>query len=143
MQVGAVDVQGRHHRPAVVIFWSPINKTVPTVGSFLIRQLRGAGPDGVVLIGRRDEHRLLATIPVGIPVLIIAGEEDSQFPVHAVRRMADAIKGSTFRVLLRTGHLAARENPGEVNTAIDAILAARPVACPDDDARGSEEGEER
>ncbi|MEW2274320.1 alpha/beta fold hydrolase [Streptomyces griseofuscus] len=81
-----------------------------------------------VLIGRRDEHRLLATVPAGIPVLIVAGEEDSQFPVHAVRRMADAIEGSTFRVLLRTGHLAARENPDEVNATIDAFLASCPAA---------------
>ncbi|MYR86625.1 alpha/beta hydrolase, partial [Streptomyces sp. SID685] len=53
---------------------------------------------------------------------------DSQFPVHAVRRMADAIEGSTFRVLLRTGHLAARENPDEVNATIDAFLASCPAA---------------
>ncbi|MFF5405064.1 alpha/beta fold hydrolase [Streptomyces misionensis] len=81
-----------------------------------------------VLIGRRDEHRLLATIRAGIPVLIVAGEEDSQFPVHAVRRMADAIEGSTFRVLPRTGHLAARENPDEVNATIDTFLGARLAA---------------
>lgn len=82
-----------------------------------------------ILIGRRDEHRLLGTIPAAIPVLIIAGEEDSQFPVHAVRRMADAIEGSTFRVLLHTGHLAARENPEQTNKEIDAFLAAHPVAA--------------
>ncbi|CAK7283872.1 alpha/beta fold hydrolase [Streptomyces misionensis] len=81
-----------------------------------------------ILIGRRDEHRLLATIPADIPVLIVAGEEDSQFPVHTVRRMADAIAGSTFRVLPHTGHLAARENPAEVNATIDAFLEACPAA---------------
>ncbi|MEV5747728.1 alpha/beta fold hydrolase [Actinoallomurus sp. NPDC052308] len=79
-----------------------------------------------ILIGRKDEHRRLATIR-NIPVLIIAGEEDSQFPVHAVRKMADAIEGSTFRVLLHTGHLAARENPDAVNAEIDAFLAALPA----------------
>ncbi|WP_329250031.1 alpha/beta hydrolase [Actinoallomurus sp. NBC_01490] len=75
-----------------------------------------------ILIGRKDEHRRLATIE-NIPVLIIAGEEDSQFPVHVVRKMADAIAGSTFRVLPHTGHLAARENPDGVNAEIDAFLA--------------------
>ncbi|MCO5972939.1 alpha/beta fold hydrolase [Actinoallomurus soli] len=80
-----------------------------------------------ILIGRKDEHRRLATIR-NIPVLIIAGEEDSQFPVHAVRKMADAIENSTFRVLLHTGHLAARENPDAVNAEIDAFLAALPAA---------------
>jgi 3-oxoadipate enol-lactonase len=75
-----------------------------------------------ILIGRRDEHDLLATIQ-DTPVLVIAGEEDSQFPVHAVRRLADAIPGAKFRVLLHTGHLAARENHDEVNAAIDEFLA--------------------
>ncbi|WP_257585846.1 MULTISPECIES: alpha/beta fold hydrolase [unclassified Streptomyces] len=42
--------------------------------------------------------------------------------------MADAIEGSTFRVLPHTGHLAARENPEEVNATIDAFLGARLAA---------------
>ncbi|ATL70608.1 alpha/beta fold hydrolase [Nocardia terpenica] len=82
-----------------------------------------------ILIGRKDEHRRLATISPDIPVLIIAGEEDSQFPVHVVRKMADAIPGSTFRVLPHTGHLAARENPDAVNAEIDAFLTALPAAA--------------
>ncbi|MFD3307201.1 alpha/beta fold hydrolase [Streptomyces sp. NPDC058694] len=81
-----------------------------------------------ILIGRKDEHRRLNTIS-NVPVLIIAGEEDSQFPVHVVRKMADAIEGSTFRVLLHTAHLAARDNPDGVNAEIDAFLAAPPAAA--------------
>ncbi|MEW2458496.1 alpha/beta fold hydrolase [Streptomyces albus] len=81
-----------------------------------------------ILIGRKDEHRRLNTIR-NVPVLIIAGEEDSQFPVHAVRKMADAIEGSTFRVLQHTAHLAARENPEAVNTEIDTFLASLPAAA--------------
>ncbi len=65
---------------------------------------------------------------VDLPYPRVAGEEDSQFPVHAVRSMADAIEGSTFRVLPHTGHLAARENPEEVNATIDAFLGARLAA---------------
>ncbi|MGW1759738.1 alpha/beta fold hydrolase [Streptomyces mirabilis] len=59
-----------------------------------------------ILIGRKDEHRRLNTIR-NVTVLVLAGEEDSQFPVHVVRKMADAIEGSTFRVLQHTAHLAA------------------------------------
>ncbi|MFB7442396.1 alpha/beta fold hydrolase [Streptomyces mirabilis] len=65
-------------------------------------------------IGRKDEHRCLNTIR-NVPVLIIAGEEDSQFPVHVVRKMADVIEGGTFRALQHTAHLAARENPEDVD----------------------------
>ncbi|MBR7678797.1 alpha/beta fold hydrolase, partial [Streptomyces daliensis] len=79
-----------------------------------------------ILIGRKDEHRRLHTIQ-NVPALIIAGEEDSQFPVHVVRKMADAIEGSTFRVLPHTAHLAARENPDAVNAEIDTFLTTLPT----------------
>jgi 3-oxoadipate enol-lactonase len=75
------------------------------------------------ILGRQDEHRRLSTISPDIPVLVIAGEEDSQFPVHIVRRMADAIPSSTFEVLAHSAHLAARETPGEVNQAVDRFLS--------------------
>lgn len=77
-----------------------------------------------ILIGRRDEHRLLNTIR-DIPVLIIAGEEDRQFSIHVVRRMAEAIDGSTFRILTHSAHLAARETPDAVNAEIDEFLCAK------------------
>ncbi|MFC9633364.1 alpha/beta fold hydrolase [Streptomyces mirabilis] len=81
-----------------------------------------------LLIGRKDEHRRLNTTR-NVRVLIIAGEEDSQFPVHVVRKMADAIEGSTFGVLQHTAHLAARENSEGVDAEIDAFLAALPAAA--------------
>ncbi|BBZ27525.1 putative hydrolase, alpha/beta fold protein [Mycolicibacterium madagascariense] len=75
-----------------------------------------------ILIGRRDEHSLLATI-TDTPVMIVAGEEDSQFPVHVVRRMAEAIPNGRFEIIKYTGHLAARENPDAVNALIDDFLS--------------------
>ena len=74
-----------------------------------------------VLVDRRDEHELLAGI-TDCPVLVIAGEEDSEFPVEVSRRMADAIPGSRLKVLRHTSHLAARENPSVVNAVIDDFL---------------------
>ncbi|WP_194897445.1 alpha/beta fold hydrolase [Catenulispora pinisilvae] len=104
-------------RPEFVDYLSVILRNDPKSVAWALRS---------ILIGRRDEHRLLATI-TDVPVLIIAGEEDSQFPVHVVRRMADAIPTATFKVLLHTGHLAARENPESVNAEIDAFLAGLPA----------------
>ncbi|MFE4814883.1 alpha/beta fold hydrolase [Streptomyces sp. NPDC056704] len=91
------------------------------------RSVRGLGP---AQHPHRPQGRArrLNTIR-NVPVLILAGEEDSQFPVHVVRKMADAIEGSTFRVLQHTAHLAARENPEGVNAEIDAFLAALPAAA--------------
>ena len=75
-----------------------------------------------VVIESRDRHALLGTIR-GVPVLVLAGEEDRRFSVGEARNMADAIAGSQFTVLPHTGHLAARETPGAVNASIDAFLA--------------------
>lgn len=76
-----------------------------------------------ILLNRTDVHRLVGTI-ADVPVLVIAGEEDSQFPVWVVRRLANAIPTATFVEIARTGHLAALESPDEVNEAIASFLAA-------------------
>jgi pimeloyl-ACP methyl ester carboxylesterase len=59
----------------------------------------------------------------------VVGQEDSQFPVHAERKMADAIPGTTSRVLQHTAHLAARENPDSVSAGVAAFLAPLPAAA--------------
>ncbi len=50
-----------------------------------------------------------------IIVLIIAGEEGRQFLAHVVRKRADPIQRSTFRVLIHSAPLTACEAPAEVN----------------------------
>jgi hypothetical protein len=56
----------------------------------------------------------------------VVGQEDSQFPVRAERKTADATPGATFRVLQHTAHLAAWEN--NFNADIDVFLATLPAA---------------
>lgn len=75
-----------------------------------------------VVPNRPDQHELLKTITV--PVLIVAGEEDQTFPVEETRAMANSIPGSKFTVLLNTAHLAALENPDEVNNIIELHMQA-------------------
>jgi 3-oxoadipate enol-lactonase len=77
-----------------------------------------------VVPDRRDQHALLKTIRR--PVLVIAGEEDRTFPVAETRAMADAIPGSTFRVLPQVGHLAALEAPELVNEVVAEFLRTLP-----------------
>ncbi|WP_206601294.1 alpha/beta hydrolase [Mycobacterium sp. IEC1808] len=74
-----------------------------------------------ILLGREDTHRALQTI-AGVPVLVIAGDEDRQFTVNAVKDLAETISGSTFIELPRTGHLSARESPELFNNAVDDFL---------------------
>lgn len=74
-----------------------------------------------ILLGRKDMHSLLNTIQ-GVPVLVIAGAEDRQFPVPICKKMADAIPTSKFVVVEGVAHLAARENPDLINKEIDNFL---------------------
>jgi 3-oxoadipate enol-lactonase len=78
-----------------------------------------------IILNRVDHHDLLRTIR-DVPVLIIAGEEDRQFPVYICRKVANAIAGSTFVVLPEVAHLAARERPDLVNPVIEKFLGQLP-----------------
>ena len=51
-----------------------------------------------------------------------AGEEDSQFPVWAVRQLANSIPTARFVVIGETGHLAALETPGPENEVFASYL---------------------
>jgi 3-oxoadipate enol-lactonase len=55
-------------------------------------------------------------------VLVVAGAEDATFPVAEARAMADAIPGARMHVLEDTAHLAALENPGQVNALIQDFI---------------------
>lgn len=74
-----------------------------------------------VLLRRPDQVDLLARVTA--PVLVVAGAEDTTFPVAETKVMAAAIPGARFVVLPGTAHLAAVENPGAVNTLIEECLA--------------------
>ncbi|MGF6768459.1 3-oxoadipate enol-lactonase [Paraburkholderia sp. GAS199] len=74
-----------------------------------------------ILLARKDLHATMRRIR-DVPVLVIADAEDRVFDIDQTQSLADAIAGSELVVLPDTGHLAARENPNAVNTAIDAFL---------------------
>lgn len=74
-----------------------------------------------ILLSRIDTHRALQTI-TQVPVLVIAGDEDQQFPVKVAKDFAVAIPGSTLVELPCTGHLSARESPELFNSAVDDFL---------------------
>ncbi|GAA0367502.1 alpha/beta hydrolase [Actinoallomurus spadix] len=79
-----------------------------------------------VVPARPDQLGLLGSIRT--PVLVIAGKEDGTFPVAETRVMADAIPGSTLRILDGVAHLAALENPELTNRLIDEFLASPDLA---------------
>ncbi|KAF9881554.1 hypothetical protein CkaCkLH20_00700 [Colletotrichum karsti] len=74
-----------------------------------------------ILLGRKDMHRTLNGIR-NVPVLVIAGEEDRQFPVPIVKKMADAIPTSKFVIAKGVAHLASRENPDLISKEMEKFM---------------------
>jgi 3-oxoadipate enol-lactonase len=93
-----------------------------------------ATPDGVV-----DALEALRTRPdsrpdlgrIGIPTLVIVGEEDTLTPPAAARTIAEGIAGASLVTIAGAGHLANVEQPKAFNTALAAWLARLPPASPD------------
>ncbi len=82
-------------------------------------------PDGAVaalgaMRERPDSTPLLAEI--GIPTLVVGGEEDSISSPEVMARMADEIPESRHVSLPRAGHLSNLEAPEEFNAALKGFL---------------------
>jgi len=61
---------------------------------------------------------------VGVPTLVVAGEEDALSSADDARAMADAVPGATLVTIPQSGHLTAVETPEEFNAALLEFLAA-------------------
>ncbi len=82
-------------------------------------------PDGTVaalgaMRERPDSTPLLAEI--GVPTLVVGGEEDSISSPEMMARMADEIPDSRHVSLPRTGHLSNLEALEEFNAALKSFL---------------------
>ena len=59
---------------------------------------------------------------IGIPALVLVGEEDRSLPVALSRRIHDRLPYSTFGVISAAGHLSPLERPAQVTDAILGFL---------------------
>jgi 3-oxoadipate enol-lactonase len=80
-----------------------------------------------VVPARPDQRALCAGIRT--PVLVVGGAEDATFPPREAIAMADAIPGSSVRVLDKVAHLAGLEDPASVSALIEDFLFAAEHAC--------------
>ncbi|WP_232662659.1 alpha/beta fold hydrolase [Pseudonocardia sp. TRM90224] len=103
----------RRHRPDVV------RRVVRLAAAADVRSVRWAVRSIVPL--RPDQRALFAGITA--PVLVVAGQEDSTFPVAEVSAMASAIPTAELVVIENAAHLAALEVPPQVNGLIDEFLS--------------------
>lgn len=87
---------------------------VETGAEAFIRQQRA-------IMARPDARPLLPHI--GVPTLVLVGEEDQITPLPIAEEMAAAIPASTLVVVPRCGHLSTMEQPEAVNAALAHWLA--------------------
>ena len=82
----------------------------------------GAGPARQA--GRADRQDAIAIEPVGVERGVdIAGEHDRNAPAAVMKKMSQAIIGSTFFEMRGIGHLQNLEAPEEFDAAILNFLA--------------------
>jgi len=95
----------------------------------LRERILATSPGGIAnaLLGlgaRADSTDTLAAI--GVPTLVVVGEEDVLTPPPESQAMAAAIAGSRLAVIPKAGHLANLENPGAYGEALEGFLARLP-----------------
>ncbi len=98
------------------------NQTAEATVRRLIKQQSPVAIRGAIdrMMHRPDSTPLLATI--GVPTLVIVGEEDTLTPVAESERMAQAIKGAKLVKIPGAGHLSNLEQPDAFNHALSAFL---------------------
>ncbi len=69
---------------------------------------------------RKDRSALLPRVDV--PTLLVCGEEDSFTPSEEMIEMANLVKGCSFSMIKRAGHLSNMENPADFNLALEDFL---------------------
>jgi pimeloyl-ACP methyl ester carboxylesterase len=59
---------------------------------------------------------------IGVPALVVAGQDDKIAPADGLRAMAQAIPGAQFAVIPAAGHLAPLEQPLATSRALADFL---------------------
>jgi pimeloyl-ACP methyl ester carboxylesterase len=102
--VGETTLQGRHE-----------------IADSLCALMAAAPREGVTgalraMADRRDSTDLLPAI--GIPTLVVNGEEDTFTPTAEMREMARAIPSADFVTIPESGHVCAFEQPALFNATV-------------------------
>jgi 3-oxoadipate enol-lactonase len=59
---------------------------------------------------------------IGVPVLVVAGDEDHTYPPDHSQRIVDGIAGAKYELMTQTGHVHAVERPDAVNALLKTHL---------------------
>ena len=74
----------------------------------------------LAMLSRRDTTKSLEDIK--IPTLVLVGKKDSLTPPEVMRELSKKVKGSTFCIVPKAGHMTPLENPDFVNEKINTFL---------------------
>jgi pimeloyl-ACP methyl ester carboxylesterase len=99
-------------RPEVVREVSDMIARQPVAGIVGALHALRDRPDSTSLLGR-----------IGVPALVIAGEDDQIAPVPVMRQMARGISGARFEIISEAGHVSPLEQPQAVNRLLRDFLA--------------------
>lgn len=112
-------------------------KTIPELAAAFVPKLVGSASEpAAIAIAQeamsrlspetyREVIRCLATFDrreelkaIGVPTLVIAGEEDTNGPAATMKKMAESIEGAHYACLPGIGHLAPLEAPRTFNALL-------------------------
>jgi 3-oxoadipate enol-lactonase len=98
----------------------------PAVVERLTKMIQSMDPQGVAaaqrgMAAREDATAMLSQI--GVPSLVVCGQQDSVSPPAHMRAMAAAMPEARFVEIPDAGHMSPMENPAAVDAAIRDFLA--------------------
>ncbi|MFI1410706.1 alpha/beta fold hydrolase [Streptomyces sp. NPDC020707] len=97
----------------------------PEVAARVRRMMTGTSPEGAAaaLRGRaeRPDYRELLT-RVGVPTLVVVGEDDEFTPVRDAEAMHAAVPGAVLRVVRGAAHMPNLERPTAFNESLTELL---------------------
>jgi pimeloyl-ACP methyl ester carboxylesterase len=85
-------------------------------------QRRSAGVRAQLALHEREDDRLAAYRGITRPVLVVGFADDRTLPIHLTREVAEAIPGSRYEEIERTGHFGYLERPEAVNEVLIDFL---------------------
>lgn len=100
----------------------------PELAREVERMILDATPQAIAsaALGMAQRPDRLAALPsIGVPTLVVVGEDDGITPPDVARGMAEAIPGAALVVVPEAGHLANMERPDVYNRELLAWLAGR------------------
>jgi 3-oxoadipate enol-lactonase len=115
--------------PTIARWFTPdFVRTQPEVVDRVRAMIRETPPRGYVgcchAIARLDLTDRLGEI--GMPTLVVVGEEDQGTPVSAARTIHEHVRGSELVVLKSASHLSNIEQPDAFNRAVQHFVATAP-----------------